>query len=118
GPEALRAGGGAGNRLPLRRPVRRGRHRPPVADEPAGPASLEAVVLVRPGAAGGLPQGVERQAGERGGRPARLLPPCQDERRRHPGQVDRAAGEGGVARTPVTPEADALTTKLSWPHEP
>ena len=53
GPEALRAGGGAGHRLPVGRPVRRGRHGAPLADEPAGPVALEAVVLLRPRAAGG-----------------------------------------------------------------
>ena len=53
-PEAVRAGGRAGHRLPLRRSIRRRCHGAPLADEPAGPVPLEAVVLLRPGAAGGL----------------------------------------------------------------
>ena len=92
----VRAGGRAGHRLPLRRPVRRGRHGAPVADEPAGAVAVEAVVLLRPGVAGRVPEGLGRQAGKRGGRTARLLPSGQDERRRHARQMERAAGEGGL----------------------
>ena len=48
----------------------------------SGPASVAALVLVRPRAAGAGDQGVGRQAGERRGRAARVLPPREDEQRR------------------------------------
>ena len=53
-----RAGRGAGDRLPLRRPDRRGRDRAPERDERARPASVAALVLVRPRAAGAGAEGV------------------------------------------------------------
>ena len=54
------------------------------------PAAVEAVVLLRPGAAGGSAEGVGRQVGECRGRPARLRPSRQDEQ---PGD-QRAMDEG------------------------
>ena len=47
-PEVDRAGDPAGHRVPVRRPVRRGRHRAPRRDEPHGPEPVAAVVLLRP----------------------------------------------------------------------
>ena len=64
-----RAGGGARDRLPLRRPVGRGRDRAPQRDERARPAPVAAVVLLRPRAAGARAEGVGRQ-GRRTSRPA------------------------------------------------
>src|SRR5262249_54764844 len=53
-PEGGRAGGAAGHRVPVRRPERRAGDRAPERDEPDRPASVAAVVLVRPcDAAGG-----------------------------------------------------------------
>ena len=74
--------GGAGDRVPLRRPDRRGRDRAPERDEQARAASVAALVLVRPRAAGAGAEGVGRQAGERRGGAAGVLPPREDERRR------------------------------------
>ena len=73
----------------------------------AGPVPLEAVVLLRPGAAGRLPQSLGRQARECDGRPARVRASRQDERRRHARQMERGAGEGGVAsgtNVPFSPQ--------------
>ncbi len=69
----------ARDRVPLRRPVGRGRDRAPQRDERERPAPVAAVVLVRARAAGGRAEGVGGQARERRGRPARLLPPREDE---------------------------------------
>src|SRR5207244_1443199 len=87
-----RAGSRARNRLPLRRPVGRGRDRAPERDERARAASLAALVLLRPRPAGAGAQSVGRQAGERGGRATRLLPPRQDEQRRPHGHVRTGDG--------------------------
>ena len=68
-----------------------------------GPASVAALVLVRPGAAGAGAQGVGRQARERRGRAAGLLPPREDERRRpdrHVRARDGARGGCGLAHGP------------------
>ena len=64
-----RARGGAGHRLPVRRPVGRGRDRPPERDEREGAAPVAALVLVRPGAPGAGAQGVGA-ASRRTSRPA------------------------------------------------
>src|SRR5205085_1510785 len=72
-----RAGGGARDRLPLGRPVRRGRDRAPERDERPRAAPGAALVLVRARVAGARAQGLGRQG--RRGRPARLLPPREDE---------------------------------------
>ena len=64
-----RAGGGARDRLPLRRPDRRGRDGAPERDERARPAPVAALVLVRPRAAGAGAQGVGA-ASRRTSRPA------------------------------------------------
>ena len=45
-----------------------------------GPQPVAAVLLLRPRAAGAGAEGVGRQAGERRGRPAGVLPPREDER--------------------------------------
>src|SRR5438477_633346 len=71
---------GAGDRLPFRRPIGRGRDRAPQRDERARPAPVAAVLLLRARAAGAGAEGMGRQAGERRGRPARVLPPRKDER--------------------------------------
>ena len=63
-----RPGRGAGDRLPLRRPDRRGRDGAPERDERARPAPVAALVLVRPRAAGAGAEGLGRQGGERRGR--------------------------------------------------
>ena len=84
-----------GHRLPLRRPVRRGRDRAPQRDERARAASVAALVLVRPRAAGAGAQGVGRQAGERRGRAARVLPPREDEQRRAHRHLRARDGAGG-----------------------
>ena len=77
-----RAGGGPRDRLPLRRPVGRGRDGAHERDEREGPAPVGDLVLVRPCAPGARDQGVGRQGGERRGGAARLLPPREDEQRR------------------------------------
>ena len=72
-PAPQRARGGAGDRVPLRRPDRRGRDRAPRRDQPsraAGRRAVGAVVLVRPRAAGGGAARVGR-AGRRTSPPGR-----------------------------------------------
>ena len=61
-PLPARACGGARDRLPLRRPVRRGRDRASQRDERARPASMAALVLIRTRAPGGGTAGMARQA--------------------------------------------------------
>ena len=68
------AGGGARHRVPVRRPERRAGHRPPQRDEPARPAPVAAVVLVRPRAPGAGAQGVGRRGRQARGRPAARTP--------------------------------------------
>ena len=97
-PLQARAGRRAGDRLPLRRPVRRGRDRAPERDERARAAPVAAVVLVRPRAAGAGAEGLGRQARERRGRPARVLPPREDERGRAHRHVRARDGAGGRRR--------------------
>ena len=63
-----------------------------------GPLPVEALLLLWPRAAGGAAQGLGRQVGERGRRPARLRPSRQDERRGHARQMERAVGEGSIRR--------------------
>ena len=53
--QAHRAGGGAGHRVPVRRPVRRRGDRQPRCDRQARPAALEHHLLLRPRAAGTPP---------------------------------------------------------------
>ncbi len=76
-----RPGRGAGDRVPLRRPDRRGRDRPPERDERARAASVAAVVLVRPRAPGARAEGVGRQGGERRGGAGCVSAPRAAERR-------------------------------------
>ena len=70
--QGLRAGRGAGHRVPLRRPVRRGGDRPSRRHEQARPPALEAHLLLRPRPAGRPAEGLGRQVRERRGRAARL----------------------------------------------
>jgi len=56
--EEARAGGGARHRLPLRRPVGRGRDRAPQRDERPWAAPVAAVLLLRPRPAGTRAEGV------------------------------------------------------------
>ena len=66
--DEARAGRGAGHRLPLRRPVGRGRDGAPQRDERARAASMAAVLLLRSRSAGSGAEGLGRQGGERRGR--------------------------------------------------
>ena len=93
-PEPQRAGGRARDRLPLGRPERRGRDGAAERHERARPAPVGALVLVRPGAPGAGAQGLGRRDGERGSRPARLLPPGEDEQRRPLGPLRPGHGDG------------------------
>ena len=61
GAQALRAAGRCGHRFPLRRPVGRGRHGPPLAHERDGAAALAAHFLLRTRTAGGRAEGLGRQ---------------------------------------------------------
>ena len=67
-----------------------------------GPAALEAVVLLRPRAAGGAAEGLERQVRERGRRAARLRAPRQDERARGGRQMEAGSRKGGLRRRRLT----------------
>ena len=100
--DEARAGGGARHRLPLRRPVGRGRDRAPQRDERARAAPVAAVLLLRPRAAGAGAEGVGRQGGEHRGRPARVLPPREDERGRAHGHVRARDGARGRRRVDET----------------
>ena len=62
-----RAGRGARDRVPLGRPVGRGRDRAPERDERARAAPVAALVLVRPCAPGAVAEGVARRPRERRG---------------------------------------------------
>ena len=62
--QKLRAGRGAGHRVPVRRAVRRGGHRPSRRHEPDRRPAVEADLLLRPRAAGRTPEGVVGQGGE------------------------------------------------------
>src|SRR3954452_11911559 len=70
---------GPRDRLPLRRPVGRGRDGAPERDERAWPASVAALVLVRPRAAGTCAEGLGWKTRERRSGAACVLPPRQDE---------------------------------------
>ena len=89
---------GARHRLPVRRPVGRGRDCAPERDERERAASVAAVVLVRPRPPGTRTQGVVGQAGERRSGPARLLPPREDEQRRAHRHVRARDGARGGCR--------------------
>jgi hypothetical protein len=84
GPEADRAGGGAGHRVPLRRPVGRGGDPAPQCHEQDRRRALEAQLLLRPRAPGRALEGLGRQGGERPGGPERLPGAGQGERRGDP----------------------------------
>ena len=68
---AHRARRGARDHVPVGRPERRARHRPPRRHEQARSAPVAAELLVRAGAAGPGAEGVERR-----GRPGRRRPSC------------------------------------------
>ena len=70
---AARAGRRARDRLPLGRPVRGGGDREPRRDQPARRPALDALVLVRPGAAGVRAEGVARSRGNVEAAQARFL---------------------------------------------
>ena len=85
------------HRLPVRRTIRRGSHRPSRRHEPHGPFALETHLLLWPRLAGRPAKGVVRKTGQRRRSPARLLPPRPHERPRQPGAVESGFGEeGGV----------------------
>ena len=87
---------GAGHRVPVGRPVRRGGDRASVADEQDGTAAVGGDVLLWPRAAVGRAEGVGRQGRERRCRPARVLAPRQADRPRRARQMGQEPGEGGV----------------------
>ena len=96
-PEALRTAGGAGHRLPVRRPVGRGRDGASRRHEPHRRLPLEAHLLLRPRPAGGAAEGVVGQDRERRRRPARVRAPRQDERPCLARPVEeRSREEGGL----------------------
>ncbi len=80
-PEERGAGRRARSRVPVRRHVRRGRDRAPERDEPARPAPVGALVLVRARSPGACAEGLGRPGGERRGRPEGVLPARQVQRR-------------------------------------
>ena len=107
-----RARGGPGDRVPLGRPERRGRHRPPQRHEPAGRPALAAQLLLRACAAGAGPPGVEGRDRQRRRRAQRLPPPGQAQQRRpfrrlHAGhgesrRLSRAAPWSPAVERPLT----------------
>ena len=77
-PQALRAGGGPGDRVPVRRAERRGRDRPPECHERHGRAAVGGQFFVWAGAAGagaGRVEGAGRQRRRRAAGAAQALPP-------------------------------------------
>ena len=84
--QGLRAGRGAGHRVPVRRPVGRGSDRASRRHEQDRQPALGADLLLRPRAAGGAAEGLERQGRERRRRAARVLAPRRDELARRRGQ--------------------------------
>ena len=104
-----RARGCPGDRLPLRRPDGRGRDGAPERDEPARPASVAALVLVRARAPGACAQGLGRR-GRTTSRPASGLPPPREaERRGADGELlGRDGGDGrGVGLGPASARSPA-----------
>ena len=77
-----RPGGGARDRLPLGRPVRRAGEREPERDQLAWAAAVGALVLVRPRAPGARAGGVGRIGRERRGGAVVPRPPCAQQQRR------------------------------------
>ncbi len=75
-------GRGAGDHVPVRRPERRGRNRPPERHERQGRAAVAAQLLVRPRAARAGARDVARRGGEPAAGAGDLRPPRAYERRR------------------------------------
>ena len=101
GAEGLRAGRGAGHRLPVRRAERRGGDRPSRRHEQDRQPAVEAHLLLRPRAAARAADHLGGQDRKRRRRPARLLTSRQDERPRRARAVEVRPGEkGGVIKTP------------------
>ena len=109
------AGGRPGDLLPVRRPDGRGRDRPPERDGPARAASVGALVLVRPRAAGTGACRLGRTGRERRGRSGRVLQAREAERRRarrgvlgRPGVTEPLAAIGVEGLTVVRGGASVL----------
>src|SRR3954453_3892592 len=100
--QELRAPRGAGHRVPVRRAVGRGSHRPSRRHEPDRKPAVEADLLLRPRAAGRTPEGVVRQGRELRCRPAGVYPSCDDEFARKPRRVEGRPGteKGGLSLMP------------------
>ena len=98
GAEGLRAGRGAGHRLPLRRPERRGGDRPSRRHEQDRASCPGALTFSYGRALQHAPQTTWAGKRERRRRAARLRPPRQDEQPRQPRPVESRPGEeGGVS---------------------
>ncbi len=95
--QGLRAGGGAGHRVPVRRTDRRGSDRASRRHEQDRRPALEAHLLVRPRAAARAAEDLVGQGGKCRRRAARLFAPRQNERPRRARPVESGHGEkGGV----------------------
>ncbi len=88
GAETLRAGRGAGDRLPVGRPVGRGSHRASLRHERHWQSSLVSDLLLWPRPAGRTPGRLGRQARECRQGAGRLCPSRADEFARRTGQVE------------------------------
>ena len=99
--QGVRAGSGARHRVPLRRPIRRGRDGASRRHQQIRPAALARDLLLRPRVAGRTAEGMVGQGGKRGGSAARLQPPRDDERPRHTRPMEgRSRAEGRVTSSP------------------
>ncbi len=85
--ESLRAGGGAGHCLPVRRPVRCRGHGAARRHEQDRRRAVAAQLLLWPGAPGGTAKGVVGEGGEQGGSASGLRPSGRDEWARHARQM-------------------------------
>src|ERR1700682_5725740 len=105
--EILRPRSGARHCLPLRRAVRRGRHRASRRHEPDRRPAVAPHLLLRSRAAGGAAEGLVGQGREHRRGPAGIYPPRADEFAREPGRMEGRSGkeEGGIDLTtkPVPP---------------
>src|SRR5579871_568873 len=126
--QGLRAAGGAGNRIPLRRPVRRGGDGASRCHEQDRRPAVEAHLLLWPRLAGGAAKGLVRQGGKRRGRATRVYASRAHERARHRRPLVGGSGkEGGLTQQNkaaprarlmlVTPPVDdaAAFSDLLWP---
>jgi hypothetical protein len=111
-------GRGAGHRVPLGRPVRRGGDRPLRRHEPDRRPAVEARFLLWPHPTGSSAEGMVQPDGKRRRRPARLRPPRQHERPREPRPVESGFGEeGGVNRWLSGATSFALHCTLDQPGQ-